>query len=122
MKRKDRKSVFQISYVVILLLISVMVFAWYSNNLKNELRELVRDTLKEVSNQNVLVVQKELEGDLNALTEIAERIGALKDTGEEEIMDTLKGVIDRYSFKRMGFCGLDGMARSEERRVGKECG
>ena len=81
MKRKDRKSVFQISYVVILLLISVMVFAWYSNNLKNELRELVRDTLKEVSNQNVLVVQKELEGDLNALTEIAERIGALKDTG-----------------------------------------
>lgn len=116
MKRKDRKSVFQISYVVILLLISVMVFAWYSNNLKNELRELVRDTLKEVSNQNVLVVQKELEGDLNALTEIAERIGALKDTGEEEIMDTLKGVIDRYSFKRMGFCGLDGMASTTDDR------
>lgn len=116
MKRKDRKSVFQISYVIILLIISVVVLVWYSNNLKNELRELVRNTLKEVSNQNVLVVQKEIEGDLNALTEIAERIGALKDADEREIMDTLKGVIDRYSFKRMGFCRTDGLAYTTDDR------
>lgn len=116
MKRKDRKSVFQISCVIILLMISVIVFAWYSNNLKNELRELVRDTLKEVSNQNVLVVQKEIEGDLNALTEIAERIGSLKDADEQEIMNTLKGIIDRYSFKRMGFCRTDGLAYTTDDR------
>ena len=110
MKRKDRKSVYQISYAIILLIISIIVLVWYSNNLKNELRELVLDTLKEVSNQNVLVVQKEIKGDLNALTEIAERIGAIKDADVEDVMDTLKGVIDRYTFKRMGFSGEDGTA------------
>ena len=44
------------------------------------------------------------------MTEIAERIGALKDADVEDVMDTLKGVIDRYSFKRMGFSGEDGTA------------
>ena len=37
----------------------------------------MRNTLKEVSNQNVLVVQKEIEGDLASLDEIAERIPEL---------------------------------------------
>lgn len=103
---KKGKWVFSI---IVLLVISVGAFAWYSNILKNELRELVRNTLKEVSNQNVLVVQKEIEGDLNALTEIAERIGAMQDS-REEIMETLNDVVFRYSFKRMGYAGVDGIA------------
>ncbi|MDE5598009.1 MAG: hypothetical protein K2J04_09260, partial [Lachnospiraceae bacterium] len=61
MKTRE-KWVFRIGYVVALLLVGVLTFAWYSNILRNELRELVRNTLKEVSNQNVLVVQKEIEG------------------------------------------------------------
>ncbi|MCM1039734.1 MAG: EAL domain-containing protein [Ruminococcus sp.] len=117
MKRKDKKSVFQISFAIILLAVSVMVFVLYSNNLKNELRELVLDTLKEVSNQNVLVVQKEIEGDQNALTEIAERIGTLRNADEKEIIDTLKGILDRYSFKRMGFSWQDGQAYTTDDRV-----
>lgn len=108
MKRK-KESIFKVGYVIGLLIISVVAFAWYSHILKDELRELVRNTLKEVSNQNVLVVQKEIEGDLASLDEIAERISAMGETDEEEILDVLRRIEERYSFKRMGFCRTDGI-------------
>ena len=71
---RKRKSIFKVGYIVVLLIISVIALVWYSYVLKNELRGLVRNTLKEVSNQNILVVQKEIEGDLSALVEISERV------------------------------------------------
>lgn len=92
-----------------LLIISVVSFAWYSHILKDELRELVRNTLREVSNQNVLVMQKEIEGDLAALDEIAERISEMGETDEEEILNVLRRIEERYSFKRFGFCRTDGI-------------
>lgn len=108
MKRK-RESIFKAGYVIILLIISVAAFAGYSQRLKDELRELVRNTLKEVSNQNVLVVQKEIEGDQVSLNEIAERISEMGETDEEEILDVLRRIEERYSFKRFGFCRTDGI-------------
>ncbi len=108
MKRK-RESIFKAGYVISLLIISVVAFALYSHKLKDELRELVRNTLKEVSNQNVLVMQKEIEGDLAALDEIAERISEMGETDEEEILDVLRRIEERYSFKRFGFCRADGI-------------
>lgn len=117
MLKGRRKSVFKISYVIIVLLIGILAVAWYSHVLKNELRELVRNTLKEVSSQNVLIVQKEIEGDLSALTEIAERIGALEKADEDTIVRTLRGVTYRYSFKRMGFCSANGRAYTTDGSV-----
>ena len=107
--KRKKESIFKVGYVIGLLIISVVAFAWYSHILKDELRELVRNTLKEVSNQNVLVVQKEIEGDLASLDEIAERISAMGETDEEEILDVLRRIEERYSFKRMGFCRTDGI-------------
>lgn len=115
MKIKNNKLVFRLGYIITLLLIVVISFVWYSNILKNELSGLVRDTLKEVSNQNVLVVQKEIEGDLNALTEVAEHISSLQ-SSEKEIMDILNDVALRYSFKRMGFAREDGIAHTTDDR------
>ncbi|MDE6662767.1 MAG: GGDEF domain-containing protein [Lachnospiraceae bacterium] len=109
------KWVFRLGYMIALLLIVVISFVWYSNILRNKLSELVRDTLKEVSNQNVLVVQKEIEGDLDALTEVAEHISLLQ-SSEDEIMDFLNEVVSRYSFKRMGFAREDGMAYTTDAR------
>lgn len=111
MKRK-RESIFKAGYVIGLLIISVAAFMWYSHKLKDELRELVRNTLKEVSNQNVLVMQKEIEGDLAALEEIAERISAMGETDEGEILDVLRRIEERYSFKRFGFCRADGIVHT----------
>lgn len=107
--RRKRESIFKAGYIIGLLMISVIAFALYSHRLREELRELVRNTLKEVSNQNILVVQKEIEGDLAALEEIAERISALGETDEKEILEVLKRIEERYSFKRMGYCRTDGI-------------
>lgn len=112
MKTRE-KWVYRIGYVIALLVIGVLAFVRYSNILKNELRELVRDTLKEVSNQNVLIVQKEIEGDLSALAEITERISFVRDS-ETDIMNTLYNVVERYSFKRMGYAWADGMAHTTD--------
>ncbi len=111
MKRK-RESIFKAGYVIGLLIISVAAFMWYSHKLKDELRGLVRNTLKEVSNQNVLVMQKEIEWDLAALEEIAERISAMGETDEGEILDVLRRIEERYSFKRFGFCRADGIVHT----------
>lgn len=67
MIRKNKKSVFKISYIIVLLVISIVTLVWYSKILKDELSNLVRNTLKEVSSQNVLVVQKEIENDVQSL-------------------------------------------------------
>ncbi len=120
MINNKEKLVFKISYVIILLVVCSIALGWYSKILRNELKDLVRNTLKQVSNQNVLIVQKEIEGDLNALTEVAERIGALGALGElqqEEIVETLKEVSYRYPFKRMGFCGTDGIAYATDGNI-----
>ena len=114
MIKKNKKSVLKISYLIILLVIGIIALVWYSNILQDELSNLVRDTLKEVSNQNVLVVQKEIAGDVNALTEIADRIGNVKNIKEEEVLDTLKQIAYRYSFRTMGYCAADGIAQTTD--------
>lgn len=109
---RKRKSIFKVGYIVFLLMISVLAFAWYSYVLKNELRGLVRNTLKEVSNQNILVVKNEIEGDMISLAEVAERINELGETDEEKIMNILKDVEARYPFEKMAYSWADGTAHT----------
>lgn len=112
MAKKRKKFMFKLSYVTILLVLSIGIMVWYSGTLQDELRKETRNTLREVSYQNALVVQKELDGDKNILIEIAERIGELELDDAEEILTKLKAVSSRYSFLRMGFYGLDGIAHA----------
>ena len=109
---RKRKSIFKVGYIVFLLMISVLAFAWYSYVLKNELRGLVRNTLKEVSNQNILVVKNEIEGDMDSLAEVAERINELGGFDEDEIMNILRGVEARYPFEKMAYSRADGTAHT----------
>jgi len=117
MEQKKKKSIFKIGYATILLLVTIGVLAVYSRLLNNDLRKEVRNTLREVSSQNVLIIQKEIESDQNALIEIAERIGETAHLSEKEIVDTLCSIIGRYSFVRMGFCLPDGHAYTTDGSV-----
>lgn len=110
MEQKKKKSIFKLGYAAVLLVLTIGILAVYSHMLSSDLRKEVRNTLKEVSSQNVLIIQKEIENDQNALLEIAERIAEVKYSSEWEIVDTLQSIIDRYSFLRMGFCGTEGIA------------
>lgn len=110
MVAKERKPAFRIGCITALMIAMIGIFILYSYTLKGELGKEVLSTLKEVSNQNVLIVQKEIESDKSALIEIAERISALELSEEWEIVDTLKSIGYRYSFSRMGFFQPNGLA------------
>lgn len=110
MATKRKKAAFKVGSITIILIAMIGVLIGYSYTLKIELRKEVLATLKEVSGQNVLIIQKEIEGDRNALIEIAERISESELSDEWEIVDTLKSIAYRYSFSRMGFCRPNGLS------------
>lgn len=110
MQEKKKRPVFKITYIAVFLVIILGVLMWYSSILKGNLTEEVRSNLKEISCQNALIIQNEIEGDLNILIEISERIG-ISDLGDEEgIAESLREITKKYPFKRLGFCNKDGMA------------
>lgn len=117
MEQKKKKSISKIGYITVLLAITIGLLTVYSGALRNDLQEEVQSTLREVSSQNVLIIQKEIEGDLNALIEIAERIGESEQSSKEEITNMLCRIINRYSFIRMGVCGTDGIAYTTDNAV-----
>lgn len=106
----EKKFLFNVVLITILLVVVVGGLTLYAHLLQEDLRDEVRTKLKEVSNQNVLIIQKEIEGDKNALIETAERIGELDNLEEWEIVDILRTIAPRYSFSWMGFCRPDGEA------------
>lgn len=108
--KKRKKSILSVGFITILLFVMILGLMMYAQMLQEDLRDEVRNKLKEVSNQNVLIIQKEIEGDRNALIEIAERIGESGLSEEWEIVDTLRSIAPRYSFSRMGFYKPDGLA------------
>ncbi len=110
MRKNKEKRVFRVGCVIVLLAFIVIVLIWYYNVMKNELRNLVQNMMEEVSNQNVIIVSKEIESDMKALEEIADRVGRMEGAGKEEIVDALQDIAYRYSFKRMGYCLTDGTA------------
>lgn len=117
MEQKKKKPMVKMVYATILLVLTIGVLVVYSRMLNIDLRKEVRNTLKEVSSQNVLIIQKEIESDQNALIEIAGRIGESTHSTEWEIVDTLRSIMHRYSFLRMGFCGADGLAYTTDGKI-----
>ncbi len=110
MGQKKKKFAYTTGFIIILLLITIGVLGVYLKSLNEELRNEIWNTLQEVSVQNVKIVQKEIEGDLMALTEIAERVGASEAATEMEIVEILKPIVYRYPFVRLGFSFHDGIA------------
>lgn len=89
------------------LLISIGI---YNRRLRDELGNQMLDTLQNVSEQNVLAIEKEIQGKQNFLDGIAREL-QVSDAGERsEIVTGLKELAEEYHFKRMGFVYPDGQA------------
>jgi len=110
MAKKKKKFVFRIGYITILMVVMIGVLIGYSQTLENELRKEIQSTLKDVSSQNALIIQNEIEGYKNTLTEVAERVSESEESDEWEIVETLKPIAQRYSFYRMGYFKANGLA------------
>ncbi len=84
------------------------ILAVYANMLQKELNGEIIVILKEVAEQSVGTVNREVEGEFLLLTEVADRL-SMDDTFNPEIaVDKLKEIVKRHSFKRMGITMPDG--------------
>ncbi len=97
--------------VTVLLCISLIgALLFYSDTLENNLYNDNLDKLNEISNRNVKVLTTQINGQANAMTEVAARIAVPSDWNIDYTIYTLNKVMERYPFKRMGLVFPDGRA------------
>ena len=95
--------------VTVLLCISLIgALLFYSDTLETNLYNDNLDKLNEISNRNVKVLTTQLNGQVNAMTEVAARIAVPSDWDIDYTTYTLNKVMERYPFKRMGLVFPDG--------------
>ena len=92
-----------IKYIIIscLLIILILIgFSVYSNNLNNKLNEQIKVMLTEVGNQNKLVVESEIEKQQDLVKQLANTL-SLKNY-DEEIIPLLQNIYDTNNYKNVG--------------------
>lgn len=95
-----------VSAVICFSLIGAMLY--YSDTLKNSLYNDSLEKLKEISNQNVTILNAQIDGQIDSMTEVAARIAVPTDWDIDYTIFTLNKVMERYPFKRMGIIFPDG--------------
>lgn len=97
--------------ITVLLCISLIgALLFYSHTLETSLYKDNLDKLNEISNRNVKVLTTQINGQTNAMTEVAARIAVPTDWNIDYTIYTLNKVMERYPFKRMGLVFPDGTA------------
>lgn len=98
-------------FLTVLLCVSLIgALLYYSNTLETSLYNDSLDKLTEISNRNVKVLTTQINGQADAMTEIAERIAVPSEWDINYTTSTLNKVMERYPFKRMGLVFPDGTA------------
>ncbi len=111
-KRGKTKNSFilRIFYVAVLCILLIAAMLFYSNTLKDNLYSDSVEKLSEISEQNVKVLNTQINGQLESMTEVAARIAVPTNWDIDYTMFTLNKVMNRYPFKRMGIIFSDGKA------------
>lgn len=107
--------------VTVLLCISLIgALLFYSDTLETNLYNDNIDKLNEISNRNVKVLTTQINGQTNAMTEVAARIAVPTDWNIDYTIYTLNKIMERYPFKRMGLVFPDGtsyLSSGEEYKI-----
>ena len=97
--------------ITVLLCVSLIgALLFYSDTLETNLYNDNLDKLNEISNRNVKVLTTQINGQTNAMTEVAARIAVPTDWNIDYTIYTLNKIMERYPFKRMGLVFPDGTA------------
>lgn len=113
MSQRREKAV-KISGILVLLAMAVIALVNYASRLDHQLREQIKSNLRGISAQNVFILQQEIDRQMEALVEIAQRIGDCEKNDLDAAVRILKEVTQRHPFKRMGIADLKGEARTTD--------
>ena len=114
------KIVLNIVVTVLLCISLIGALLFYSNTLETNLYNDNFDKLNEISNRNVKVLTTQINGQTNAMTEVAARIAVPTDWNIDYTIYTLNKIMERYPFKRMGLVFPDGttyLSSGEEYKI-----
>ncbi|WP_342756984.1 GGDEF domain-containing protein [Kineothrix sedimenti] len=95
-------------------LVGILLF--YVNILEKELNDEIIGVLKETSEQSVVILNKEVEGEFILLEEVSDRLSVRNGFNPEEAVAELEKVAKRYSVKRMGIIMPDGQAYTTDKK------
>lgn len=111
---QHKEKILKISGVLVLVTITVLALVKYPSILDKQLREQIKTNLKDISAQNVFILQQEVMDQMSSLMEIAARIGDSQQIDYEDAARILREVVDRHPFKRMGIADREGNAHTTD--------
>jgi diguanylate cyclase (GGDEF)-like protein len=92
------------------------ILLFYVNILEKELNDEIIDVLKETSEQSVVILNKEVEGEFILLEEVSDRLSVKSNFDPEAAVMELDRVVKRYHVKRMGIVMPDGQAYTTDKK------
>ncbi|NLL76874.1 MAG: EAL domain-containing protein [Clostridiales bacterium] len=93
------------------------ILFFYINILDKKLNDEIISALEETSEQSVVILNKEVEGEFTLLTEVAYRLSVRGDFDPKEAVEELQRISQRNSVKRMGIIMPDGQAYTTDNKV-----
>ncbi|MCQ2374263.1 MAG: cache domain-containing protein, partial [Phascolarctobacterium sp.] len=108
----EGKNLKKWNIIIMLLSAIIIVVCGLScfQNIKASLRKQEISSLRDVANQNAIVIEKALEARLDFLESIATMMRTENMVNDEQILKVLKDVPKVYGLKRIGFVRPDGTA------------
>ena len=101
------------SAVAILLALTVGLWL-YSRDIARKMERQVLQSLQDVAAQNVLVIQREIEGKFQLMKTTAQRFDGDNGVTDEFLLARLRSTVELYDMKRMGIAEADGKARTTD--------
>lgn len=112
-QNKLPKQALAILGIALVLVLSTVI--WSSAQISQDVAEEVESTLRDVANQNALIVQQEIRENFNLLYSFADEISASsKASDAASITRQLGAFVNTYQFKRIGFVAPDGQVTTTD--------
>ena len=107
------KQALAILGIALVLVLSTVI--WSSAQITRDVTDEVESTLRDVANQNALIVQQEIRENFNLLYSFADEISASsKASDAASITRQLGAFVNTYQFKRIGFVAPDGQVATTD--------
>lgn len=115
MKTYVRKNIYKSSIIIIISLAIICVGAsLYSKNLHVSFKEEITSSLGEITEQSIVALRKEINGEIRALQDTSILIGSQKNLDLDLILDRLHFIAKNNGYKRMGLISINGVAHTTD--------
>lgn len=112
-QNKLPKQALAILGIALVLVLSTVI--WSSAQISQDVADEVESTLRDVANQNALIVQQEIRENFNLLYSFADEVSTTPSASDAaSITRQLGSFVNTYQFKRIGFVAPDGQVTTTD--------